>query len=195
MAKKTEKTLQERVADTMLESPASVKIGERTYEVAPPSFGTLELVSAKLAEVPDIGDLSNESAEGKAVAMLSKAREFGVLPDLLAILILGSKHIRDKEKVVRTVRKGGLSGFFGAKEKVEEEVAVYDTMRQAIRDEVSPAQMAEVVPFLIGSLQLTDFFVLTTFLREISVTEPTAKVVTKATAHGPSSRASSKAST
>lgn len=195
MAKNKDKSLQERVAETMLEVPTTVKIGERTYDVASPTFGTLEIVSAKLAEVPDIGDMSGVSSEGRAVTMLRKAREFGILPDLLAVLILGSKHIRDKEKVVKTVRKGGLPGFFGAKEKVEEEVSIYERLKQEIRDEVSPAQMAEVVPFLIGSLQLTDFFVLTTFLREISVTEPTVKVVKKATARGQSSPASSSPST
>lgn len=179
----------------MMQSPATVKIGDKTYEVAPPSFGTLELVSAKLAEVPDIGDTSDLTAEGKAVTMLRKARDFGVLPDLLAILVLGSKHIRDKEKVAQKRRKGGLLGFFGAKEEVVEEVSTLDRLAQEIRDNVSPAQMAEVVPFLIGSLQLTDFFVLTTFLREISVAEPTVKVEKKTTAPGRSSRASSNPST
>lgn len=186
--------IQGRVAETMMQVPATVKIGGRTYEVAPPSFGTLELVSAKLAEVPDIGDLGSLSSTDKAVTMLRKAKDFGVLPDLLAILILGSKHIRDNEKVAQRRRKRGLLGFFGATEEVAVETSALDRLTTEIRDEVSPAQMAELVPFLIGSLQLTDFFVLTTFLREITVAEPT-KVEKKTTAPGPSSRASSKRST
>ena len=178
----------------MMQAPATIKVGEREYEVAPPTFGTLELVSAKLAEIPDIGNLSGMTGNEKAVVMLQKAREFAILPDLLAVLILGSKHIRDKEKVVEKRRKGGLSGFFGVKEEVVTEAPVADRLAQEIRDGVSPAQMAEVVPFLIGSLQLTDFFVLTTFLREISVAAPT-KVEKKTTAPGPSSPASSNPST
>ncbi len=192
MAKK--KNIQERVAETMMQTPTRIEIGEREYEIAPPSFGTLELVSAKLAEVPSVGDLSGEPNNVKAMVMLQKARDFGVLPEILAILILGSKHIRDKEKVAEKRRKRGLLGFFGVKETIEKEITASDRLTQEIRDNVSPAQMAEVVPYLIGSLQLTDFFVLTTFLHEISVAEPT-KVVTKTTAPGPSSPASSKAST
>lgn len=187
------KTIQEKVAETMIQVPATIKIGDREYEVAPPTFGTLELVSAKLASVPDIGDLSNESSQAKAVAMLQKARDFGVLPEIFAILILGSKHIRDKEKVVEKRRKGGLLGLFGAKKEVVSEKSAFDRLVQEIRDEVSPAEIAELIPFLIGGLQLTDFFVLTTFLREISVAAPT-KVEKKVTARGPSSPDSSKAS-
>lgn len=189
-----DKNIQERAAETMLQVPAKVRIGDRDYEVAPPSFGTLELVSAKLASIPDVGDLTGLPNTDKAVAMLRAAKDFGVLPDLLTVLILGSKHIRDKEKVSQKRRKGGLRGFFGAKEEVVEEISVADRLTQEIRDNVSPAQMSDIVPFLISSLQLTDFFVLTTFLREISVTEP-KKVEKKTTAPGPSSRASSKRST
>lgn len=189
-----EKNIQERVADTMMQAPATVKIGDKTYEVAPPSFGTLELVSAKLAEIPDVGDLEELSSKDKALTMLRRAKDFAILPDLLTLLILGSKHIRDKEIVAQRRRKGGIRGFFGAKEETLTEVGVYERMVQEIRDNVPPEQMSELIPFLIGSLQLTDFFVLTTFLREVCVAEPT-KVEKKATAPGPSSRASSKRST
>lgn len=178
----------------MMQTPATVRVGDREYDVAPPTFGTLELVSAKLAEIPDVGDTEEISGNDRAALMLQKAREFAILPDLLAVLILGSKHIRDKEKVVERRRKGGLLGFLGAKRNVETEVSASDRLAQEIRDTVSPAQMAEVLPFLLGSLQLTDFFVLTTFLREISVAAPT-KVEKKTTAPGPSSPASSNPST
>ena len=195
MAKTKDKTIQEKVAETMLQVPATIKIGDRTYNVAPPSFGTLELVSARLAELPDIGDLRKVPSNDKAVAMLQRAKDYGILPDLLAILILGSKHIRDNEVVVEIKRKRGLSGFFGAKDEITTTVSVRERLIREIRDEVSPAQMSDIIPFLISNLQLTDFFVLTTFLREISVAAPTAEVVKKTTARGRSSQASSKAST
>lgn len=187
------KSIEQRVAETMMEVPATVTVGGRAYDVAPPTFGTLELVSALLAKVPDIGDLAKAPNDMKAAAMLQRARDFGVLPEILATLILGSKHIRDKEKVAEKRRKRGLLGLFGVKETVEKEISVADRLAQEIRDEVSPYQMSELVPYLIGSLQLSDFFVLTTFLRGINTAEPT-KVVKKATAPGPSSRASSKPS-
>lgn len=188
------KELQERVAETMLQVPTTITIGEREYAIAPPSFGTLELVSAMLSRIPDIGDLRDEPTDVKAKVLLQKARDFGVLPEMLAVLILGSKHIGDTERVAEKRRKRGIRGFFGAKEVEYREVKTAERLAREIRDNVSPAQMAEVVPFLIGSLQLTDFFVLTTFLREISVTEPT-KVEKKTTAPGRSSRASSKVTT
>ena len=184
------KSIEQKVAETMMQVPAPVTIGDRTYDVAPPTFGTLELVSALLARVPDIGDLTDAPNDKKASAMLQRARDFGVLPEILATLILGSKHIRDTEKVVERRRKTGIRGFFGAKEETVTEVRVYDRLVQEIRDNVSPYQMSELIPFLIGGLQLSDFFVLTTFLREVNAAEPT-KVVKKATAPGPSSQASS----
>lgn len=184
------KSIEQKVAETMMQVPAPVTIGDRTYDVAPPTFGTLELVSALLARVPDIGDLTDAPNDKKAAAMLQLARDFGVLPEILATLILGSKHIRDTEKVVERRRKAGIRGFFGAKEETVTEIKAYDRLVQEIRDNVSPYQMSELIPFLIGSLQLSDFFVLTTFLREVNAAEPT-KVVKKATAPGPSSQASS----
>ena len=187
------KNIQEKVAETMLQVPTTVTIGNRKYEVAPPSFGTLMLVSAKLSSVPDIGDLTGESPEDKAKAMLRAAKDFGVLPDLLALLILGSKHINDKEIAVLRRRKRGLAGLLGFREDVETEETAYDRLVREIRDEVSPAEMADIIPWLIGSLQLTDFFVLTTFLREINLTEP-KKVEKKTTVRGQSSPVSSKPS-
>ena len=186
--------IEQQVADTMLQAPHHVTIGNKEYEVAPPSFGTLMKVSELLARVPEIDDLSKANAGEKAAVMLQKARDFGVLPELLAVLILGSKHINDREQVVTRTRARGLRGFFGLRDTKVEEVPVYYRLVNEIRDEVSPQLLSDLVPWLISGLQLADFFVLTTFLREIRLTEPT-KVGTKATARGRSSQASSKVST
>lgn len=178
----------------MLQAPRKVRIGDREYEVAPPSFGTLMLVSEILARVPDMGDLAEESANTKAALVLQRAREFGLLPELLATLILGSKHVKDTETYTERRKRGGIRGLFGAREETVKTVSVYERMVAEIRDNVEPAELSELVPWLIGGLQLTDFFVLTTFLREIKLAEPT-KVEKKATARGRSSQASSNPST
>lgn len=178
----------------MLQVPATVKIGDREYDVAPPTFGTLLLVSERLAEVPDIGETDGLDGRERASWLIKRARDFGVLPEILATLILGSKHISDKEDVVERRRMEGIRGFFGAKENIVTSVSVFDRLVKEIRDEVSPSQMTDIIPWLIGGLQLSDFFVLTTFLREINLAEP-KKVVKKATARGQSSEASQKRST
>ena len=166
----------------MLQRPKDIIIGGERYKLYPPSIGTLLLVSEKLAQVPAIGDLEALSPSQRATEVLRRAKDYTVLPEILAILILGSKHINDIHKVAK--KKWRWLG------RQKREVSRYDYLVQRIRDEVTPAQLSEMIPFLLGSLQLSDFFVLTTFLQEINLAKP--KKVVKTTARGQSSQASPK---
>ena len=60
-------TAEERVADTLLQAPAEVALGGRTFRVAPPSVATLVLLSAVVSRLPrSVGG----AAVGRAVAVL-----------------------------------------------------------------------------------------------------------------------------
>ena len=69
-------TAEERVADTLLQAPAVVALGGRTFRVAPPSVATLVLLSAVVSRLPRFegdGGLpagATEAARGVAVLLL-----------------------------------------------------------------------------------------------------------------------------
>ena len=160
--------METRTAETILQEGQSVKIGDKTYTIAPPTIGTLIRVSEILGRVPELDIDENVSPEERAIQTLRKAQNFGVIPELYATLILGNKRINETEKVRRNGRKWGK----------KEERKMVDILADQIRDEVSPTELQKTIPFLLSTLQLTDFFVLITFLNEISLTKPTKVIKT-----------------
>lgn len=114
-----------------------------------------------VANFPVADEKGNETLLGFA---LSKARYCGALPNIYAMLVLGSKGY-DKRTLFGLGRKRG------------EELA------RVIADEVTPADCRKNVERLLYGIQVKDFFELTTFLKGVEITKPT-KVVTGATASG-----------
>lgn len=164
------KTIQSKVADAILQRPQEVTLGGKTYSVAPPSIGTLILVSELISEVP-IYDVQ----EGKEItSMVEVAKNWKVLPRIYATLILGIKHINDEESV-----DGG--GFFMRRKQKRK---LIDILVKEIEDNVSPSELIAKMFPLIQSLELGDFFELTTFLQGIKLLEPTKVEAKKTTASG-----------
>ena len=83
------KTIEQTVAETILEQPFEVKVGEKSYQVAPASTATLILVSEAISQLPHIA-LDTEKVVEET---LSIAKDCRILGDIAAILILGAKSI------------------------------------------------------------------------------------------------------
>lgn len=83
------KTIEQTVAETILEQPFEVKVGEKSYQVASASTATLILVSEAISQLPHIA-LDTEKVVEET---LSVAKDCRILGDIAAILILGAKNL------------------------------------------------------------------------------------------------------
>ncbi|MCF0187948.1 MAG: hypothetical protein HUK04_00420 [Bacteroidaceae bacterium] len=174
--------IESRVADTILQAPEAIKVGETTYTVAPPSAATIILVSEAVARLPLV------RFNGKRVLedSLRYGRECKALGEIGAILILGAKHINDREENnVTTTRKRRLFGLLP--DKVEQWTSrgrlKKDIIVKQLMEDMTPRELAATIGTLLGKIQVSDFFELTTFLTEINLIRPT-KVETEPTAYG-----------
>ena len=87
--KPTGYTTEERVANTILQEPTIIKVGEKEYAVAPPSTATLILVSAAVSRLPCI-----QLDETRLVQdVLASAKDCAAIGDVVAVMILGAKHV------------------------------------------------------------------------------------------------------
>ena len=87
------KTIEQTVAETILEQPFEVKVGEKSYQVASASTATLILVSEAISQLPHIA-LDTEKVVEET---LSVAKDCRILGDIAAILILGAKNITEEK--------------------------------------------------------------------------------------------------
>ncbi len=150
-------TVQKRVTDTILENAQTVVLGGKRYRMAPPTMGTLIMVSQHISELPDF---SMES-ENLLNTVMKNAKDANAVSEVCAILILGAKKIK----------RGPLGRLR------------LHRLARRITFNASPKEVLRAIKTTIYGMNLSDFFTLTTFLQGINVTEPT-KVETEAIASG-----------
>ncbi len=168
------KTIEEKVAETILQQPVKVTVAGREYTAAPPTVATMILVSAAVSRLPhlhlDSGRVLEES--------LAVAKDCQPLGDILATLILGAKHADDP---VEMPQAKGKRRLFGRRKR--KTVTARERLSRELLEELSPRDLHSLTVQLLMKMQVSDFFGLTTFLTEINMTRPT-KVVTGQTASG-----------
>lgn len=167
-------TTEQKVAREILQKPEEITVGDRTYRVPPPSIATLILASEAISQLPRL-----KLDKGRIVVdSLRTAKDCRKIGDILAVLLLGAKHIREAGKCPQT----GLKRLFrrlsgrGCKDSVEE-------LSGRLLEEMTPHELQSLLGRLLARMQLSDFFGLTTFLQEVNMTRPT-KVVNETTASG-----------
>lgn len=164
------KTTQERVADTILQRPKSITIGGHAYSVAPPTIGTLVIVSEYLSRIPEpSGDKSEYIFESLRIAKDCKPLAYAI-----AAIIIGAKHWEDKMpdptfKPSIWRKKAPL-------------INVRDYYADIILKEVEMTELADMMVRLFNDLEIADFFGCITFLRGVNLTKATK--VTEATQSG-----------
>ena len=160
-----EQTFETRVADALLQRPKSVNIGGREYAIAPPSVATLIRVSELVAQLPN-RKLNDRDVVSECLAI---AKDTRVLGTIVATLVLGAR--RPKYGRFKRLFKWA---FKRNSQELSEEI-LYT---------LSPAELHALVAQLLQSLNLGDFFALTTFLTEINMLRPTKVDATETTASG-----------
>lgn len=179
MAKKKTYDIQSRVADELLQAPESFSFGGMKYSIAPPTFGTLTRVSAMLARIPAEPERPEKGKEFETI--ISSAYKYGIIPRIVALLILGAKEAEKPDDM----RRGCIPLFRPfVRKKLGGTVqrTKLDALSERLEMEASPRELKDAIAPLLERLELKDFFVLTTFLHRINVTKPTK--VGEATAPG-----------
>lgn len=156
MAKR--KTIQENAVDTLLQRPVEITIGGKKYAVAKPNLATIYSMRAILSRV------KVEKTEGAFVDTLRNIDNKDVVADLLSMLIIGERK-----------RDNSLLGTYRYRKVCR--------MRKEVRDNIlyhmEPRDIARHVYALIETEQLTDFFVFTASLAEVSQSPQNGKAVKK----------------
>ena len=146
-------TLEQKTANTILQQSVKVQIGQKTYPVAPPSTATLILASAAISRLPKI----KLDSENIASECLCVAKDCEALGEIVAILILGAKGLKETRrsffKTIEIDRKGIL---------VKE-----------ILSELTPKQLSDILVKLLAGMELAFFFSTTTSLIEINLLRKT----------------------
>ena len=160
-------TAEQRVGRAILQQPRSVKIGERTYNVAPPTTATLILASEAISLLPQ-----TKLDEGRIVEeTLRIAKDCRGIGDVVAILILGAKGLT--EEVSRE-----KSSLFGLRRKKTTEVRDHkEELSAYLLESLSPAELNLLLFDLVKDFQIVVFFGNTSFLIGINILNPTKREV------------------
>lgn len=156
------KTIESQVKDTILEEPRSVKIGARTYEVAPPTIATLILASEAVSRLPEL----TLDPDRLVQECFYAAKDCRVLGEIAAILILGARRSESRE-AARPGKWGCLGRLISRRRKCR------DALAEEILLSLSPKDLFNVISGILATMQLSDFFGLTTFLSEVNLLHQT----------------------
>jgi hypothetical protein len=175
----TKETIQQQVAETLLQQEEIINIGDKQYAIAPPSIATLVLASEVVSKLPHVKLDEERIMEGT----LAIAKDCAILGDLAAVLVLGAKHIKDEVAIRKIEEKRHLWGLYKTKEITITTISKREQLAKELMEDLTPREMQNLIAQIIAKMQVGDFFGLTTFLIEITLTQPT-KVETEATASG-----------
>lgn len=166
-----DKTIEQKVSETILQQPEEITVGEKKYKAAPPSIATLILVSEAVSRLPQL-KLDTEKVVEES---LSVAKDCRALGDIIAILILGAKHLTETVKHREIKEKRYLCGLLRRKHEVEVEVTIdrKAELAKEILENISPTNLYILFATLLQKMQIQDFFGLTTFLTEINLLRQT----------------------
>jgi hypothetical protein len=156
--------LETKTANAILQQPVEVQIGEKTYQVAPPSIATLILASSAISKLPQL-KLDSENIASESLYI---AKDCGALGEIVAILILGAKGLEEEKKT-----------FFGLKRAKVDRKSI---LASEILAELTPKRLSEILGEMLAGMDLAFFFATITSLTEINLLRKTREAET--IAHG-----------
>jgi hypothetical protein len=150
--KKEIKDIEQKVAEAILSKNIDLQIGEDKYSIARPTIRTLISVSYEISKLPQI-----EVVEGKEIhSIINYAKNSKQIGRIFATMILGVK------------KRNRFVGFF-KKNEIEK-------LADKIIDKYTPSELNLALVSIFSKMEIRDFFVLTTSLKEASVIKPTKEV-------------------
>ena len=118
---KTDKKIEEKVAETILQNSEKIKIGKKTYEVRPASVATLIQISKLITKLPDV-KLDMENNEDIFVGSLMIANKCEIIGQIAATLILGANKHTLTPSAIKKVLKWLKISFKDKHEKLGEKI-------------------------------------------------------------------------
>ena len=162
-------SIENKVAETVLEKPIQVKVGEKTYEVPHPTLATIIETSALISELPYV-DFS--AAKKDCVSeTLRIAKDFKGLEHIIALLILGAK------KAYREVKVFGIT-IWRSK--------CLDKLAKEIKNTLTPKQVMDTLVEILSNMECAFFLITITSLNKVNNLKPTKG--TKTTVSGQQSQ-------
>lgn len=152
------KTVEQKVADTILQRPDIIRIGEREIVVAKPTTASLIMASAAASKMPRV----NINGSDIISEMLRVGKDCNVIGEVLACLIVEAK---------------GSTG--SAEERLNYENKIKETS-SILLEECSPSKLEEIALQLLQTSEVSHFFGLSTFLIDVNLTKATREVETTA---------------
>lgn len=156
------KTIEQTVAETILEQHQKIDIGGKQYYIAPPSIATLILVSEAIARLPK----QNFNPEKIVQESLNYAKHSRILAEIAAIIILGARKYLGREKDRKKQSKWCLFRRNRHKRDIKR-------LTDEIIFNMSPRELNTLFARVLKTMELSDFFGLTTFLTEINLLQQT----------------------
>lgn len=153
-------SIESKVADTILQKPFKVKIGNETYKVQPPTVGTMILVSEAIAKLPKVA----ESTDDIISESLRFAKDSSALGDIFAIFILGAKNVIQKQTIIE--RK--WFGLFKTKRVIE--VDKKAELAKTLLESASPKELHTALITILSKFDVADFFAVSISLTRINLT-------------------------
>lgn len=167
--------LEERTADTILQKPIEVSIGDKKYKVAKPTLATLIEVSRYIAKLPNTGTIEKKNI---VPFILSNAKDCGlILANIAAVMIIGAQNIK---KVAEKRKKWRFLWFYRNETR---QVSNVDLLSQEISNNLSCEDLNNIISQTLSHQSIGFFLSSIISLSGASVSEKT-KDETKATAHG-----------
>ena len=146
-------TLEQKVADTILQRKVRVKLNGKEYKVEPPTMATIIAVSAHVSRLPKFDIHSN------ILDMLGRSSELEPVADVVATMICGARRSEAKWWQYFKKRK-------------------YNSVKKRILYDCTPQEVSRVMEQLLDTMQLKSFFALTVSLKGLNVTETKETVMT-----------------
>ena len=163
------KRVETKASETVLEKPFDIQVGQKTYTVAPPTTATIIMLSEAVSRLPHIA-LDTEKVVEEC---LSVAKDCAVLGEMAAVLSLGAKNCQPVKKRVLTGGKRCLWGLIDTRRYSEEVFDPVQSLKEEILRECRPSELFDIISKVLATLELSDFFGLTTFLTEINLLHQT----------------------
>lgn len=169
--------MEQRAADTLLQTPARVRLGGRDFSAAPPSVATLARLSGVVSGLPrfDAGLFAAGGDGGGDERFLQRvianAEGCGALGEAVAVLLLGARGFD------RRAGRGWGRWRFWARGGGETEG---QRLGRWLYEHATPRELYTAFARLIGGMQVTDFFALTAFLHEANMLRRREAVATTA---------------
>lgn len=158
-----EKNILEETANAILQRKTELKIGDRTFQVAPPTIATLIEVSTRVAKM-EFDEPQEEETQLNYV--LRNARKAKSIPEVLALLILGEQKAFAPEtwttKIARWLQLEPKSAF----EELAHQLATQHT----------PDELLEGFVGILSKMEVESFFAISTFLKKVNVVNTKKKV-------------------